>query len=192
MKKLSKFFLTFLFVVGTFFLFNKSDVLAVVDEDVSVFDSTYSDEWSDLYSDDSEEYGDLSSTITGFSAILPAIAGIGITVIVISSLFSIAMYIYTSLALSKIGEKLNYEKKWFAWVPILSTIMLFELGDQNPMLLFLLLIPGIGGLIVMVLGIIAIMNIAEKRGFDKMLGLLALVPIANVIVIGYVAWKEPQ
>jgi len=189
MKKMSKFFLMFLFVVGTFFLFNKSDILAV---DNLKGDSFYSDDWSDLYDNYSNEYGDLSTTATGFSTMFPAIAGIGITVMAISGLFSIAMYIYTSLALSKIGEKLNYEKKWFAWVPILNAIMIFELGDQNPMLLFLALIPGIGALILMVFSIIAIMNISEKRGFDKMLGLLFLVPLANIILIGYIAWKEPK
>ncbi len=52
MKKLPKFFLTLLFVTGTFFLFSKSDVLATVDEEVSVFDSTYSDDWLDDYSTD--------------------------------------------------------------------------------------------------------------------------------------------
>jgi hypothetical protein len=187
MKKLSKFFLVPLLLVGTFFLLGKSNVLATVDEEISVFDSTYSDDWLDDYSTDG--YSDLYTTTELDGGI---IAGFGIVAFVFSGLFSLAMYVYTSLALSKIGEKLNYEKKWFAWVPILSSIMLLELGDQNPMLLFLLLIPGIGGLIVMVLSIIAIMNIAEKRGFDKMLGLLTLIPIANVIVIGYVAWKEPK
>ena len=192
MKKLPKFFLTLLFVTGTFFLFSKSDVLATVEEEVSVFDSTYSDDWLDDYSTDG--YTDLYTTNVDEEslAIFSTIAGLGGVVLVISLLFSIAMYIYTSLAFSKIAEKLNYEKKWFAWVPILNTIMIFELGDQNPMLLFLTLIPGIGGLIVMVFSIIAIMNIAEKRGFDKMLGLLTLVPVANIIVIGYMAWKEPK
>jgi len=179
MKNLSKIFLTFLLVVSVFFLFTKGDILALENEEVSSY-SYGKDNSLSSYTDNPENW------LTDYATV-----GFQIGVIVISLASSIAMYVYTSLAFSKIAEKLNYEKKWFAWVPILNIIMIFELGDQNPMLLFLLLIPGIGGLIVGIMSIIAMMNIAEKRGYDKMLGLLMLVPLGNLILPGLLAWKEP-
>lgn len=104
--------------------------------------------------------------------------------------FGLLMYGYTSFALMTIAKKLNVENGWFAWVPILNAVLLFKMGDQNPWLILLALIPGIGGLIVMVLSVIATMNIAEKRGYDKLLGLLTIIPVANLVVLGVLAWGK--
>ncbi|HBB64415.1 hypothetical protein A3K02_01020 [candidate division WS6 bacterium RIFOXYD1_FULL_33_8] len=103
--------------------------------------------------------------------------------------FGLGGYIFSSIALYKIGKDMGYDRPWFAWVPILSTVMTFQLGDQNPMLILLLLIPGIGGLVVAVLGIIALMNIAKKRGYDKNLGLIVLIPLASFVLLYLLAWK---
>ncbi len=180
MKKLFTYFLALMLLVTPIYLLSANTTFA---QDTDLSDYSYTGAWS-ANSWSTEDYG-----ASGMLSELLAVGGIFFVIMV---LLGLGTYIYKSLAFSKIAEKLNYEKKWFAWVPILNTIMIFELGDQNPMLLFLTLIPGIGGLIVMVFSIIAIMNIAEKRGFDKMLGLLTLVPVANIIVIGYMAWKEPK
>lgn len=67
--------------------------------------------------------------------------------------------------------------------------MTFKLGDQNPMLLLLLLIPGLGALIVAVLSIIALANITEKRGYEKLLVLLVLIPLGMFVLLYLLAWK---
>ncbi len=69
--------------------------------------------------------------------------------------------------------------------------MLFQLGEQNPWLLLLILIPGIGAIAVAIISVIAYMRISEKLGFDKLLGLLVLVPtIGNLVLLGILAWKD--
>jgi len=68
--------------------------------------------------------------------------------------------------------------------------LLFKLGEQNPWLILLSLIPGIGTLVVAILSIIATMKVCEKRGYDKFFGLLMLVPVANLILWGMLAWGK--
>jgi hypothetical protein len=92
----------------------------------------------------------------------------------------------------KIAQKLNHENPWFAWIPILNVVQLFQMGEQNPWLVALILIPGLGALVVGVISIIAIMNICEKRGYEKLLALLMLIPIGNFILLGMLAWGKKE
>lgn len=111
--------------------------------------------------------------------------------LVVALTFAFGLYIYTSFTLMKIGQKLGYQSSWFAWIPILNIVMLFQLGEQNPWLLLLILIPGIGAIAVAIISVIAYMRISERLGFDKLLGLLVLVPtIGNLVLLGILAWKD--
>ncbi len=100
-----------------------------------------------------------------------------------------AVYVFSGLALSKIGKEMGYENPWFAWVPVLNSIMMLQLGGQNPWLLLLALIPGIGAIVVAIISIIALANITEKRGYEKLLVLLVLVPFGMFILLYLLAWK---
>jgi len=112
--------------------------------------------------------------------------------IAVLSLFGLAGYIFMSLALQKIGQEMKYENSWFAWVPILQNIMMFELGEQNPWLLLLFLIPGIGQIVVLIFTLLALMNITEKRGYDKVLAILIFVPFAMYVLFYLLAWKPKE
>ncbi|KKP63698.1 MAG: hypothetical protein UR61_C0066G0003 [candidate division WS6 bacterium GW2011_GWE1_34_7] len=112
--------------------------------------------------------------------------------IAVVSLFGLAGYIFMSLALQKIGQEMKYENSWFAWVPILQNVMMFELGEQNPWLLLLFLIPGIGQIVVLIFTLLALMNITEKRGYDKVLAILIFVPFAMYVLFYLLAWKPKE
>lgn len=149
------------------------------------WESTYEDAQDLIYTTQDTLVEDTAAGLLG-AGILSIFAGVYTLVV---SAFALATYIFSALALSKIGKELNYENTWFAWVPILNTIMTFQLGGQNPMLLLLLLIPGLGALIVAVLSIIALANITEKRGYDKLLVLLVLIPLGMLVLLYLLAWK---
>lgn len=154
--------------------------------DEEVYDTQYDNSYYDYsyeLSDTDNEEGVLTSLIALFFSGVMLVCTITV---------SLTLYVYISLTLMAIAKKLKYENAWYAWIPILNMIMLFELGDQNPMLLFLLLIPGIGELIIMIFSVIALMNISTKRGYDKMLGLLALIPIARYVLLGILAWGKNE
>jgi hypothetical protein len=118
--------------------------------------------------------------------------------LVIFGFIFIAYYIYTSIVLHKIAEKLGYTDIWRAWVPIIKGGYQLELGNFNPWLYALIFIPIVGVITTTILGMIAWVRIAEKRKFPTWVGLLAafgwLIPnggmIVQGVVIGYMAWGE--
>jgi len=155
------------------------------------YDYGYDDTYDDSYSSYSYDLSDVDAE-AGVFAGMAALLFSGV-MLFFSIVVGLGSYIYCALALMKIAKRLDYENAWFAWIPILNLVLMFQLGEQNPVLLLLLLIPGVGAVVVGVLSIIALMKICEKRGYDKMLGLLSLVPVASYVLLGILAWgkKEP-
>jgi len=138
-----------------------------------------------LYTTQEQNAEDLAAGLlgTGFMAMF---AGVYMLFLLV---FGVGGYIFSALALMKIGKEMEYENPWFAWVPILNNIMMLQLGGQNAWLLLLLLIPGIGAFIVAIITIIALANIAEKRGYEKLLVLLILIPLGMFVLLYLLAWK---
>lgn len=173
--------------------FAQEDAVTATPEDTTYYDDEYYYDTYDYGYDDSYSY-DLSDidAEAGVFAGMAALLFSGV-MLVFSIVVGLGSYIYCSLALMKIAKRLDYENAWFAWIPILNMVLLFQLGEQNPVLLLLLLIPGVGAVVVGILSIIALMKICEKRGYDKMLGLLSLIPVASYVLLGILAWgkKEP-
>ncbi len=113
--------------------------------------------------------------------VLALLAGMGV-MILIPAFVSLGSYIFFSLALAKIGKELGYKNSWFAWVPFLSTIMMMQLGEKSWWWIF---VPFAG----QVMMIIAIMRITERRGYDKLLGLLILTGIGGYVLLYLLAWS---
>ncbi len=107
-------------------------------------------------------------------------------------------YIYTSLTLSKISEKLGNTDTWKAWIPFVKGAYQLQLGNFSPLYYLLILVPILGWITVSIMGMIAWIRIAEKRGFPTWVGLIIalawLVPnggmVAQYIAQGYIAWSE--
>ncbi|MHC1716317.1 MAG: DUF5684 domain-containing protein [Candidatus Dojkabacteria bacterium] len=170
-----------------------SPVLAQATEETTTYDTTVEEyDWESYYDDWNWDYEAGSSSED--LGILAGVTGLffGGAMIVFSLAIGFAFYIYFALSLMTIARKLGEKNAWFAWIPILNMVLLFKLGNQNPWLLLLLLIPGIGALIVAILTIIALMSICERRGYDKLLGLLYLVPVANLVLFGILAWGKRE
>jgi hypothetical protein len=151
------------------------------------YDYGYDDTYDDSYSSYSYDTDGEAGVFAGLAAML-----FGGVMLVFTIVIGLGSYIYCGLALMKIAKRLNHENAWFAWIPILNLVLMFQLGEQNPVLLLLLLIPGVGAVVVGVLTIIASMKICEKRGYDKMLGLLSLIPVANYVLFGILAWGKNE
>ncbi|PKN02707.1 hypothetical protein CVU76_01580 [Candidatus Dojkabacteria bacterium HGW-Dojkabacteria-1] len=116
------------------------------------------------------------------------------------SIFVLGIYIYTSLVLSKIAEKLGNTDTWRAWIPIVKGAYQLELGGYSPWYYLLIFIPFLGWIAVTVLSAVAWVRISELRGFPTWVGLIValawLIPnggmIAQFIAQGYIAWGEYQ
>jgi hypothetical protein len=134
--------------------------------------------------DDYEDEND-AEEIAAASTLL---AGLGFVGFAISSLMGIAAYVYTSLAYMKIAKKLDHPNPWFAWIPILNIVLHLQLAGMSGWYILLMLVP----LANLVVYVIAMMNICEKLGKEKLLGLLVLVPLANFILLGILAWGKDE
>ena len=139
----------------------------------------YSSDYSDTYT--TMPYDPQPSAADSAAGL--AIAG-GIMLFVF--ILCIALYIYFSLALMKIAQKSNTENAWFAWVPILSTILIVQIAKKPLWWILLMFIPFVN----IVITILVWMEVAKAVGKPDWLGILMLVPIANIIVPGYLAWSQ--
>ena len=94
-------------------------------------------------------------------------------VVVVPVLLGLGLYVFSSIALGKVFVKLG-EQAWKAWVPIVNTITLFELGRYPALWVVGLFIPvvDIGALIVFIL---AVNNVNRRLGHGGGFTLLYLV-----------------
>jgi len=114
--------------------------------------------------------------------------------IILLVLIFIAIYIYHALAWSKIAKKLKYKKHWLAWIPFANIAMILQLGGFHWAWIFLIVIPFFGWLAVLVLVIMALWKIFEKRKYPGWYSLSLVIPKVGIVLylvaIGFVAWKK--
>lgn len=106
----------------------------------------------------------------------------------------LGLYVYTAIAWQTIAKKLKYKKSWLAWIPIVRWSMVLQLGKFHWAWIFLVLIPVLGWITLCVLIIISKWRIFEKRKYPGWFSLAVIIPkigaILDLVVIGFVAWKD--
>jgi hypothetical protein len=151
------------------------------------YDYGYAD---DIFTTTEEVYYPISTDLDGFDAEIAAgMFAFIMGYLAFISVLTIVTYIFFALALMKIGQEMGYKNAWFAWVPILNAVMLFQLGGVSPWLLLTAFIPVLGSFVLLIASIVAYMNLSEKRGYEKLLGLLVIVPLGVYILMYLLAWK---
>ena len=126
-------------------------------------------------------YSTTTSDMTGTEA-AAALAIIG----GIWAIIMLPLYVYFALTLMVTAKKVGLKNGWFAWIPILQIILLFQTAGLSPWMFLLTFIPFVNIIVL----VYAYMKIAERRGFESWLGILIILPIANLIIPGYLAWGE--
>ena len=166
-------------------------VVAVPSVAFAQLDTTYEDtsiDWEyDWDYDDSYDYDLDSGAAIASAGVLAAIMGV---MLIPALVIGLGTYVYTSLAYMEIAKKLNHPNSWFAWVPILNLVLILQLADMSPWLILLALVPGVNAVAMVVISVMSMMKICERRGMDKNLGFLMLVPVANLVLPGILAWKK--
>lgn len=106
----------------------------------------------------------------------------------------VVLYVWAALALSALFRKAG-EEGWKGWVPVLNQAVLLQLGGFSPWLILLILIPGLGGLAVFVLYVMAAHRINRSFGYGTgMTVLAALLGLiwASILGFGSARWiAEP-
>lgn len=127
-----------------------------------------------------------------FSRVLRSFLGV-----VLICIFIIPVYVYIALCVYKYGKKTQSPHAWWGWVPILNTFEFVRATGQSYWWILGLVTPLVLGFFVPFVGIIS--AAVEIWLFAKLcirfkksgwLSLLLLVPIAQIILPGYLAFSE--
>jgi hypothetical protein len=96
----------------------------------------------------------------------------------------VGFYAYISYSLQVIGQKLNVDNAWLAWIPIGNIYVMCKAANRPIWWIFLTFVP----LVNLVIGLIIWVDIAKKLGKSPWLLLLFLVPLLNLALVGYFAF----
>lgn len=122
-----------------------------------------------------------------------SIAAFGVALMIVAILVSLAVYIYASLALMKIGQRRKVPNAWLAWIPIGNLYVLVASAGKPWWWMFLFLvgiIPFLGQAAILVLTVYLFYKICEALKFEPWLGILGIIPIANLVLLGILAWGK--
>ncbi|MBF0606608.1 MAG: DUF4124 domain-containing protein [Magnetococcales bacterium] len=97
----------------------------------------------------------------------------------LAALISIAFL----FVLYKTAKKLNVSSAWMAWVPLLNLFIMAQMAGRPVWWGVLLMLPVVGSVVFVILW----MDICQRLGLKKQLGLLMLIPIVVPIVLSYLA-----
>ena len=123
MKKLLKIFMLFLLIA----LPLSSKKVALAEEDMITITGDYNDydDYIDLDFDDLNFSDKINNSLTdennAFATLLATIFGGFFLLFFITA--TLVSYIYYSLALQKIADKLGEKNSWYAWIPIFNIIL---------------------------------------------------------------------
>jgi|WetSurMetagenome_2_1015567.scaffolds.fasta_scaffold671752_2 hypothetical protein len=123
--------------------------------------------------------------------IMPILAPFIIAILILG----LAIYIYHSLALMAMAKKLKVANGWLAWIPIANIFLMTQLAGISgwyTLMIFASWIPFVGGLAVAVFMVWMWWKIAGKLGFPNWYGVLTIIPIANLIIVGIMAWGKAK
>jgi hypothetical protein len=98
----------------------------------------------------------------------------------------LAAYVWMALTLHIIANKTGTPYGWLAWIPIANFYLMCKVAGRSGWWTLLFFIP----LLNIVIGIIVWMGIAEARHQPAWLGILMIIPIANLVIPGVLAFTD--
>lgn len=106
----------------------------------------------------------------------------------------IIFYIYVAVCLMFIAQKTKTKNSWLAWIPFANVFLITNVAGLHwgyaLGIILLPIIPFLGALVSFGLTIYAFWLVSEKRGVHGALSLLLIIPIVNLIYLGYLAFKK--
>jgi len=102
--------------------------------------------------------------------------------------FFLAIYVYMAFSLMKIAKKTNTPNGWFAWIPFLNMWLLVQIAQKEWWWFLLMFIP----LVNIIISVILWMQVCKNLGKPEWLGILIIVPIANFVLPGYLAFSKDE
>jgi hypothetical protein len=108
-------------------------------------------------------------------------------------IFVLIIYLYTAIAQFYIAKKTKTDNAWLAFIPIANVYLLTQMAGVSgwwTLIVLASVIPFIGSLAVLVAGIWMFWKVAEEIGKEGWTSILLIMPIVNLVVLGYYAWSK--
>ena len=105
----------------------------------------------------------------------------------------IALYVYSALALMAIAKRTGTPNGYLAWIPIANVYLITQIGKQSgwwTLGLLVGVIPFLGGLALVALEVFLFWKLAEACKKPGWWGVLTLIPVANLVILGILAWGK--
>ncbi|HRY59926.1 MAG TPA: DUF5684 domain-containing protein [Patescibacteria group bacterium] len=132
-----------------------------------------------------------SSGLTAVAGVFGIMAGAYMVLVILTI---IALYVLSALSLYKISKKTNIGTPWFAWVPILNSILMLNIAGLSGWYLFLVLIPMFVPILGWIAGVLMMvyvwMRFAVACKKPDYLGLFAVVPPLSILLLLYFAYSN--
>jgi hypothetical protein len=109
--------------------------------------------------------------------------------------FILGYYIVTGISFFEIAKRIGHKNGWFAWVPILSSVLKLNIAGFSAWYLFMYLlvfVPVLGWIGLFGFWIFVWMKIAERCGKPDYLGLLVIVPFGKYVLPLYLAYSSKK
>ena len=105
---------------------------------------------------------------------------------------AIAFYVAYSYAIYRIAVKMNYDKAWLSWVPVAQYWVIGECAGKDQTFNIIMVVAYfICGCVSMVMVTIAFMDLAERMGQERYMGLLTIIPLIGLIFMYLIGNGEP-
>lgn len=118
------------------------------------------------------------------------VAGI---IFLIFLVFGALFYAYSALCLQFMAKKADEGPAWLAWIPLANVFLMCKIGKVNYLwllILFAVVIPIIGPLAIFVFMGFLWYRVAEAMDYPGWLGILVVLPLAGLVVMGYLAFSK--
>lgn len=136
------------------------------------------------------------------AGMLAALGAMGFILVLVAIPF-LAIWIFGIVCMIKIAQKTNTPNGWLVIIPFVAPFKLAKFAGYSYWWGAMSLLPLFGYIInekimmlfqLVVLGffIYAFMRICQRLGFSKWLGLLAIIPVANLVLLGVLAFSKNQ
>lgn len=106
----------------------------------------------------------------------------------------IVLYVYFALALMAIAKKTKTDNAWLAWIPFANIYLMTNVAKVEwwyaLLIIFLPLIPLLGGIASMAVMIYVWWKIAEIIKKPGWWSILLLIPVVNLVIVGVMAWGK--
>jgi hypothetical protein len=119
------------------------------------------------------------------------IYNLGLGFLVTAIFFALALYVYVSYSLMTIARKTKTDNAWLAWIPVANLYLVTQIAKVPWWTLLIAIVASLlplGQILVAVISAWWWWNISERMSRPGWLGILFVIPVANLIAIGILAY----